>query len=478
MIGIVKEKEWFIDRFGTKNMYICSMKLSAFLLLFLAFSLFSKQNSVCYNMLQFNTIRMTYYGSHLIPQGFLEEAKKCNYNYILVEFHFRDKDNSSDPDDVMQRMRVDIKNAFISINKYGLRMIPKIQLGSGWSYHWYKVKKYKNSKIQMNRIKATIFFPEGQKKTVYVGCPSFSLDKEGVDASVEELLNQIKSAHAEAGVFYPLEFVHLGHDEPAFFDRSLIGGIDADNRVTSIGNGWKIKVDSCLERSGKDTMALKNAIETFNGNYTKAYQFLFVSEISNRISQISSILGMKVKLMIYADVFDPQRNGTIKLKCSRINGRKYIIQMIQKINPMLNTGIATLPGLTKEQADLIHRNIILLPWNYIPQVWVWGDSTISWKYNPEITFNYLKHNKFNFVWVHEFSPSNSDTKKQLNLWVAASQRYKDVCLGWNAAVWDHDWAEGKPVSVQYERFNTLSEMYRANKKQIPLRDFSCSVGIP
>jgi hypothetical protein len=169
-------------------------------------------SAVTYNLMQYNTIRVAYYGNgedmgNGLVDEFLQKAKDNKYNYVLAEFAMNRGRNST-----ILAKKEDFLRAFKKADDFGLRLIPLIQVGSCWSHHWRHAQVNWNTNIKMTRISSNI----GD-----FGCPSFSADTAGFDQTFIEMLKQIRNAHKEAKVKYPLEFIHLGHDEPAFYTRML-----------------------------------------------------------------------------------------------------------------------------------------------------------------------------------------------------------------------------------------------------------------
>ena len=122
---------------------------------------------------QNNSIRIAYYhkGDEL-NSSFIIHVKKFNYNYILTEFFFKDVTNP------MEKIGSEIKRAFKITSQYNMRLIPKIQINSGWCSHWKRVRDNDNHFIEMNLILAK---NRKQKKLGRWGCPSFAPDSNGID---------------------------------------------------------------------------------------------------------------------------------------------------------------------------------------------------------------------------------------------------------------------------------------------------------
>lgn len=243
------------------------------------------------NTMTYNSMRLAYYHrAQNLPSipDFLIRAKSNRYNYILGEFRFRNKQHTSDPDDLYDRMKNDLKNAFTITNQYGLRLIPLIQMGSCWSRHWELVKAEKNHSIQMNSIKGLKGVSENGvinvTQTLYMGCPSFAYEPQGIDKSFKDLLLLIKEAYKESNASYPLEFVHLGHDEPCFYTKCLIGCCERDASWNHLNGNRYFKVEECQSYSQNDRDDIIARMNNTGCDIATAFQQLLVSQLHRRIT--------------------------------------------------------------------------------------------------------------------------------------------------------------------------------------------------
>lgn len=275
------------------------------------------------------------------------------------------------------------------------------------------------------------------------GCPSFSYDSTGFDQTFVEFLQQVKAAHSEANVNYPLEFIHLGHDEPAYYTRLLVGDC-------KIGDGSDWSVNSVTEVCAAD----KSFIQNYSGSKSTAVQELFVTELFRRTEQVKSNLGSNVRVMIYGDIWDPQMNGQRNMELWD--------------GTIVNTtpGIATLPGLTNSQKEQMREKLVILPWNYDKSCDYDGDG----EYKANETFDYLSSNGFKFIYVHEITANNiypydNNRVAQANEYFNFSRSYKENCLGYGAVHWD-GWAYPVPKC-----FDSMWYLYNLNSKDLPLKDF-------
>lgn len=407
---------------------------------------------------QFNSIRMAYYykGEYL-DSSFIINAKKFNYNYILGEFHFKDV---KDP---IGKIRSKIERAFEITNQYNMRLIPKIQINSGWSSHWRHVRDNDNHFIEMNLIRAKT---RTQRKLYWRGCPSFAPDSNGIDKSFEDLIKAIVSAHKSANVKYPLNFIHLGHDEPSFYEYMHIGGVTPGKHGKNEYESW-YKSDKDRVFSQKDRDWITNFIGGKNytdENISLAFQTLIVNSLYRKVRTIKKY-SSNTEVMIYADAWDPCMGGINSFRTSfkhKNSNNKYCVSQLV---PDTSKGIATLPGLTEDEKKFLRENVILLPWNYKGIRPLIGINPVREDYNTYKSFTYFSKNGFKFIYTFELLSKNQSwppDRRRLNQmyeYVNMAKLFKENCLGYNAAHWGADWGNPKHKDC----FRTIEELYKANK---------------
>jgi hypothetical protein len=421
------------------------------------------------NILEYNSMRLAYYynGEELaegLADGYLERAAKANYNYVSAEFHLDTDENNPG----ISAKKDELRKAFLRIHRYGMRMIPVIQLGSKWSLHWTAAN---NPNIQMNR------YHDGNRSW---GCPSFANHPEGIDASFEELLGIIKEAFEEADLPYDLEFIDLGHDEPVDDGYLLIGGVP-DAVAGPEDTFAQIDRDFILAR-----------VERYGDDVSTAFQTLVVDELYRRVTQVQRIIGPHARILVYGDLWDPQANGGIEketflvkkeefcydleakqIDCEGDGVDRKAIEMVNQHSKM-TPGIGALPGLTEPQKSTFRDGVILRPWCYY-DVWPFGgDPDGNGNYDADLSFSYFaKHGlKFVYTSVHHEKPENvSYTEGELramNKYVTASRLFPDFCYGYAAAPWEAKWQD-PPGTLKI--FDTLEELYELNKRHIPENSF-------
>ncbi len=419
---------------------MCRYKL--FVILALAFTCITRVHAASWNAMTYNSIRIAYFqrGDALgrgEADSFLIRAKNAQYNYILTPFYLQ----PGDTDDYIV-IKSNFTRALQRADAFGLRLIPEIHMGDAHSDHWNNARLW-NPNIRMVRFRAL----DGK-----YGCPSFANDPTGIDWTFVELCEALRDAFKQAAVSYPLEFFHVGHNEPTYYNRLIIGSCKTGKGMSSPYCGerqsWDIK-------TATETCAIDcNFINRFNGSKSEAVQSLVVGEVFRRMNQVQKVFGTKTKLMIFADMWDPM----------------YFYQtVITWKNDTVRTapGILSLPGLPDDSARArFRRNVILMPWTF--QECAGPDS--SGHYDAAATFSAFAANGFNFVYTQAFHTGRDQLEVEdvgmTRNWHDAALRFRQNCLGYAAVSWIFRYTH--PPSPA---FNIIESLYRANAADLPAGDF-------
>ena len=415
--------------------------------------------------LEYNSVRAAYYrfGEELAAgqaDGYLERAAKAKYNYLIAEFHL--DSNPAHPG--IPEKKEEFRKAFVKANQYGMKMIPKIQLGSKWSLHWTTVG---NKNIQMNR------YFDGNRTW---GCPSLAFDKDGIDASFEDLLSVLREAFEEAELPYDFEFIDLGHDEPVDDGYLLIGGVP--DEVAGPNDSF----------AQVDRNFIIDRVEKHRVDVSTAFQTLIVDELFRRVEQVHRILGRSTRILVYGDLWDPEANGGIEKRtflmekdevCYDKGGREASCTSEEafrssfrrtSVYSKMTPGIAGLPGLNEDEKRMFRDSVILRPWCYYDSWPFGGDPDGDGTYNAEKTFGYFSQHGLRFIYtsVHHEKPANVEYTegeyRAMKKFVEASRMFRDSCYGYAAAPWEARWEE-PPSTLKI--FDTLEELHRLNEGYIP-----------
>ena len=173
-----------------------------------------------HNILKHNSVRIAQYTTKQnlafkdrISPRFLKRVHDSNYNYVLAQIDLTRIFWSGEG---LKEIRKTVCLAFQDCEAFNLRFIPFIQMGSKHSNGWSTIKKHHNQNVGMTRICVD---------SIVYGFPSYAPEPEGTDAVFREILQEIRLGYDSARVSYPLEFIHLGHDEPYFYEYMMVGGL-------------------------------------------------------------------------------------------------------------------------------------------------------------------------------------------------------------------------------------------------------------
>ncbi|MCF6159184.1 MAG: hypothetical protein E3K32_11610 [wastewater metagenome] len=355
----------------------------------------------------------------------------------------------------MDEMYATLKSAFQQAEGNGLRLILLIQLGGFSAGHWEKIAAT-NSNIKMNFIQTR----EGNQTKRY-GAPSIAPEPNGIDKSFEDLLVKIRDAHQHSGVSYPLEYLHIGHDEPS------------NHRVCIFGKQWanffiwgvtKSGIPYATEAASITDIHHINGLRRSGLTTSQAYQQTYVGEIFRRLEQTQRILGDHVQLMIYGDAWDPQSHGWLTFETNAGDAQWC-------------DGILMLSGLTDDQKIHFKNGVILLPWNYdgrrpfaLPEEYARFNAPgifqkdIRPDYRTDDTFYKLTKNGFRYLWTY----ANATYHNTNQAWEYRnnSLNHKRNVLGYYAATW-HLWNQNYVDGA----FSVIKFLRDVNVNDVPSRSF-------
>lgn len=421
-----------------------------------------------YRTLGYNAIRMAYYGDaeqiaaaatrpDPAIDDFLSAVVRLDYNYILAEFNFNRGATAGTGNATAANKLRDFRDAFRKTAEYGLRLIPLIQVGSRHSVHWRHLQLHgPYEQIGFSRVLAGEHNREGAVQTVELGVPSYSEEPEGMDRAFVDMMLALRDAHTESGVGYPLEFVHLGHDEPELTLSAVT------ESVLLIGEAAKTVRDCGVEKRGicrvlntcaSDVTALYgDTVQTEN-----ALQELIVGEVHRRVVQVRSAFGDdRIKVMIWADMWDEQNTGG-----------KDILLRDGSTTVRTAPQILALPGLSSSQRNELRDGLILVAWrNGNNTVYPGGTKDMSpyddGVFHAEYLFDQFRDAGLRFMYVHEATPDGSrdgNRLRQAREWYSSAKlpRFRGWYVGYGAVHWCGRWKA--PPSC----FSTMGYYYRLHR---------------
>lgn len=375
----------------------------------------------------------------------LIKAKSTGYNYVMVEF--------------WQPHTAEVfRDAFRKVNSYGMRLIPSVQLGSQHSIGW---ESFPGQQIDWNMV--TI-----NGKTYK--CPSLVEDNSsnGFDACFKQFLQAVRNGYNQAGLSYPLEYIHLGHDELNLYET----------------NQLLINCGSKLDEAFLGNFTLNNT------DISPVIQQLLSTEIYRRIKQVQEVLNNNIspftKVLIWGDQWDPEHNGgyfkiifNVKVCYNIVFGNclpcnscsPFCTERFENKIATLSPGILSLPGLTDAQKSELKSNLILQPWSYGEEGGAPGDF-----YNAQNTFNQFTAYGFKFGSVSSIvavDPNNYQEQirqsfSMMHNYINASRNFKSNFTGYTAAQW-LDWQQYWSGSPNYkDPYAMIDSLYFNHLGYIPV----------
>jgi hypothetical protein len=297
----------------------------------------------------------------------LEYARENGYQYIICERNL--KPPHGDRDDWEQdgwgnllgyynwsglkKLYEALKSDFIKTEQYGLRYVPYIKTGSRWAESWltindYVVWNYDPGGVAVNSKGDTVAYDPSMT-------PSFAPKADGLDLSFYEYLEVIAEAYNDANVSYPLEYIHIGHNE------------------------------SITKRPGNppETMMAKSSYIDMEwidqeGNDAEAYERLYASHIGRRVSAIRDVFEDSVITLLWGDGLDPQQFGG---------------KHAETVTP--NVTVQTYKALTHNEMQSQAYYMIIMPQRYTPYVNI--GSSGFYQYKVDSTLSNFTDNGYRFI---------------------------------------------------------------------------------
>lgn len=381
---------------------------------------------------QFNSVRIVYLPFTEVQDPLVNRIKNSNYNYAAIPFPFRVSNDSVGDGDVYANLRADVCNFIIALYRQNIRLIPIIPMSSRWALQWKILQMYENPAIGMNTITSNEDLPDiiGENPicrfkdstgTVTHGSNSWAPEPDGVDKSIIDIFSAIRDGFSDANVDYPLEYVHIQHDEPQFLNWLLMAGVgkECGNTLPYRGNLARGEV------SAADVSFISSRLSE-GYPLAKSYQILLANELYRRVIQAEEVFGADVKLLFYAESFDDQSWGGVPWHVTF--GDKTTILMHDVI---------TLPGLDDEQKKIVKKQLYPVLWNYDGKN-PFVDNILEWlyraDYDSEAAFKRFASNGYRFLYVGALQNGN-DSRQQIIEYAIAADSFRDNCLGYLAATW-------------------------------------------
>ncbi len=378
-----------------------------------------------------NSVRIVYWaGGRKVPVDFLAKAKKLGYNYLLYEMSVADY---GWPDGLRSRL----SSAFHEADAYGLRLIPLFQTGGIHAGHWRKI-----SPLEMQRIPSTLC--TGSEPLI-VSCsesnnhvPLFapdSIQQNGFDRSFEQLINIIYQSFytVVSDVHNPLsysnlEYIHIGFDEPVHrwkdnpHDYLLMAGLCSADKHWIQKSCQSSSMNSCILSLIADNLARKIDV----------------------IKKIASEHSCSTKVIIYADILDPNHLG----------GYDRLFTLNDFDTPTKLKNIKTWRLIDREKLQRRKSHLVLMQWLY-------NHHYNQKDYNTQATFDLFSSR--GYAMLYSCALADGDEKISLSrahqikevTELSQKPKYKRHILGYAAMHFSPHLWNANPAHVPLPQFLTM-----------------------
>lgn len=422
-----------------------------------------------YNLQQFNTVRVAY--PYFSNDDYLKKVASMNYNYIILYPNV----HGNTEDEIYNNLTSDTRDAVINASRFGLRVIPYVNMTGRWAYYfWHPLEIATGKTFCTSHWEATgwenFFGVNWTLKWFGVafspadwtpfGTNRLSPDPTGFDSYLIKILQAIKNGFDAANSYYPLEFIHLDHNELFCGDRLPIGGLCNENSSSlCYGVRWR---NTTADQTDKDW--IQGRINA-GDSPSLAVAKLLVEEAYRRTNQVKQVFGNNVKTIIWGDMWDQGGHGGIDMQL--FNGT-------WGANPAPT--VLSLPGLTDEQKNSLKSSLILAHWHYKTKEDFTYGTCLSHDYSFDKILSQTTSNGFKFIYCGCANPTGNPlySKDQIQYEAlqaiissqGTSYNYLSNCLGFCAASFDN--AQYDPNSTAITGYSTLGFMARDYENESPL----------
>ncbi len=314
--------------------------------------------------------------------GFLSRVKNAGYTHVVAVFKPKKEDGL-----------FLFKEAFEKAESFGLKLIPGFGMCSPhckiWKEEGFSQVNYDNEikNIKMNEISTTHDSETKSWISTPFKDPKF---QEYFKIILQQVKLEFDAAKSDANnnrrpfkFNKNIEYIHLSYDEAYNLDPKVIPDPEPDYRETAVFTllaGYSNR---------NDQNYIQSRISKHNDS-SLAFREMYASNIYDNIATIHSVFESHPKLIIFADMFDPQSHGKWKFKT-------YLPNVEVQLCSENGSGVLDLPGLSPYERNIVKSNLILNPWCYINNFYPQQPP-----YNADSTFRYFTDKGYNIIFLSSF----------------------------------------------------------------------------
>jgi hypothetical protein len=396
----------------------------------------------------FRELRIAYnWNGYTMSDDFLKRARMLNYNRVIVGM-------------CPTVSAAEVASMVQHVDSYGMRMIPNVAMSNCHSSPWIC-----NGCCGTGLVDATgkPLLTNYNSHNTNDGNTSFispsladetSLGIHGIDYYYQAFLNNLRNGFSQAITSNSLknsagyiEYIHLGHDEQHCSD-----GVTTSWLLIGYGNVKFSQTD-------------RNAISGFKSKYPSvtddapAFRWLLADELYRRehaIQDASKGNMPNTKTMIWADMWDPQQNGSFAYSTYLTTSTHQVTVVLAPNATGHTTDIIDLPYLSSTQKSELKANVVMMPWQYNTTYWANGKD-----YDSHATFLYFINNGYKMGFCAALEDQHENSTTQMQEYVSEYRKFagNPNLKGYVATQWI-EWDNSKSMYGQPWRYSTMDYLWK------------------
>ncbi len=318
--------------------------------------------------------------------GFLSRVKNAGYTHVVAVFKPR-----------YENGKYLFQEAFEKTESFGLKLIPGFAMCSPHCLIWKEegFSQCYGSDNEIKNIKMNEIPPKESNDTkTFISTPfkdpKFLEYFEIILRRIKDEFEAAKSAANNEGRPFKfnkdIEYIYLSYDEAYNVDPKVVPTPEPDFRDSAVFTllaGYS---------NNNDQNYIRNRIAAHHDS-SLAFKELYARNIYDNLAKIHDVFEPNPKLIICADMFDPQTHGKWKFNT-------YLPGVKVKLYSESGSGVLDLPGLSSYEKNLVKSNLILSPWWYVQNFY-----QNQPPYNADSTFRYFTEKGYKIIFLSSFHVS-------------------------------------------------------------------------